>query len=91
MKVGKRYKECLAAVDSTKLYEPAEALDLVTKTAKAKFRYRQPDVDVLVRFISEDVVEVKCFDKVRAITPGQMAVFYDNDVCLGGGVIEEVL
>ena len=37
MKVGKRYKECLAAVDSTKLYEPAEALDLVTKTAKAKF------------------------------------------------------
>ena len=37
MKVGKRYKECLAAIDSTKLYEPAEALDLVTKTAKAKF------------------------------------------------------
>ena len=37
MKVGKRYKECLAAVDSTKLYEPEEALDLVTKTAKAKF------------------------------------------------------
>jgi len=37
MKVGKRYKECLAAVDSTKLYEPEEALNLVTKTAKAKF------------------------------------------------------
>ena len=37
MKVGKRYKECLAAVDSTKLYDPEEALDLVTKTAKAKF------------------------------------------------------
>ncbi len=37
MKVGKRYRECLASVDTTKLYEPAEALDLVTKTAKAKF------------------------------------------------------
>lgn len=37
MKVGKRYRECLASVDKTKLYEPAEALDLVTKTAKAKF------------------------------------------------------
>lgn len=37
MKVGKRYRECLASVDKTKLYEPEEALDLVTKTAKAKF------------------------------------------------------
>ena len=37
MKVGKRYRECLASVDKTKTYEPEEALDLVTKTAKAKF------------------------------------------------------
>lgn len=37
MKVGKRYRECLASVDKAKLYDPEEALDLVTKTAKAKF------------------------------------------------------
>ena len=57
----------------------------------AKFRYRQPDVDVLVRFVNDTELEVKCFEKVRAITPGQMAVFYDGDVCLGGGTIEEIL
>ena len=34
---GKKYKESVALVDKANLYEPSEALDLVTKTAKAKF------------------------------------------------------
>ncbi|HHW31161.1 MAG TPA: 50S ribosomal protein L1 [Clostridiaceae bacterium] len=37
MKRGKKYKESLKLVDRLKLYEPREALDLVQKTAKAKF------------------------------------------------------
>lgn len=57
----------------------------------AKFRYRQKDEEVLIRFIDDTTVEIKCMRKVRAITPGQMAVIYDNDHCLGGGVIEEIL
>ena len=34
---GKKYTESAKLVDKTNLYDPAEALDLVTKTAKAKF------------------------------------------------------
>lgn len=34
---GKNYKDSNKLVDSTKLYDPAEGLDLVVKTAKAKF------------------------------------------------------
>lgn len=37
MKRGKKYIESLKLVDRTKLYEPAEALELVQKTARAKF------------------------------------------------------
>jgi large subunit ribosomal protein L1 len=37
MKRGKRYIESAKLIDRMKLYDPAEALDLVKKTAKAKF------------------------------------------------------
>jgi large subunit ribosomal protein L1 len=37
MKRGKKYLECLKLVDRTRYYEPTEALDLVQKTAHAKF------------------------------------------------------
>ena len=34
---GKKYKESIKLVDKTNLYDPSEAMELVTKTAKAKF------------------------------------------------------
>ncbi len=57
---------------------------------QAKFRYRQKDNKAQVRFIDETTVEVKCLDKVKSITAGQAAVFYLDDLCLGGGVIDKV-
>lgn len=57
--------------------------------ATAKIRYRAKDAAVA---ISPDPVGrgvTLHFDEPqRAITPGQAAVFYDGDVCLGGGWIE---
>ena len=53
----------------------------------AKFRYRQADVEVELSWVDKDTVRVKCHEPVRAITPGQAAVFYSDEVCLGGGMI----
>ena len=57
---------------------------------QAKFRYRQPDIEISMRFIDEATVEIKCDNKVRAITVGQIAVFYDNGEMIGGGTIDQV-
>ena len=61
-----------------------------TKTYGAKFRYRQPDTQVNFKVIGENKIEVKCEVPVKAITPGQFCVLYDGDICLGGGIIDEV-
>ncbi|MGN1344085.1 MAG: tRNA methyl transferase PRC-barrel domain-containing protein, partial [Traorella sp.] len=59
-------------------------------TCTAKFRYRQKDNDVKIRFINENTIFVTMSSLVSAVTPGQEAVFYLDEVCLGGGVIEDV-
>ncbi|WP_379965946.1 tRNA 2-thiouridine(34) synthase MnmA [Ectobacillus sp. sgz5001026] len=59
-------------------------------TCTAKFRYRQPDNKITVTVLEDGKVHITCDEKVRAITPGQAVVFYDGDVCLGGGTIDEV-
>lgn len=60
------------------------------KKCSAKFRYRQKDVNVEIKFIGKDTLEVVYLDKSKAVTPGQAAVFYDGDVVLGGGTIDKV-
>jgi tRNA-uridine 2-sulfurtransferase len=56
----------------------------------AKFRYRQEDHQVKVRLLDGGRVEVIFAEPIRAVTPGQAAVFYSGDECLGGGTIDEV-
>ena len=62
--------------------EPGETL-----VCKARFRHRQPLQDVSVRLIGDDLMQIDFAEKQRAITPGQSAVLYLDQVCLGGGVI----
>ncbi|EHM46767.1 MULTISPECIES: tRNA 2-thiouridine(34) synthase MnmA [Hafnia] len=54
-----------------------------------KTRYRQPDIACTVTPIDDERIEVRFDEPVAAVTPGQSAVFYIDEVCLGGGVIEQ--
>ncbi len=56
----------------------------------AKFRYRQKDVEVFIKYIGDDKMEVRYPNKSKAVTPGQACVFYDGEVVLGGSTIDEV-
>ena len=61
---------------------PAEAV-----RCSAKIRYRHPAQPALLRFTDEKTAVLTFDAPVRAITPGQSAVFYDGETVLGGGEI----
>ena len=54
---------------------------------QAKTRYRQPDQACQID-ITGSRAQVVFDQPQRAITPGQSIVFYDGEICLGGGIIE---
>ncbi len=58
------------------------------RRADVRIRYRHAEAPATVRSLGEGRAEVRFDESQRAITPGQAAVFYDGEVCLGGGWIE---
>ena len=59
--------------------------------AAVKTRYRQQDIPCTVTPLADGQVEVKFDSPQKAVTPGQSAVFYQDEVCLGGGIIESYI
>ena len=54
---------------------------------RARCRHRQPLQDCEVS-LQDDLAQVRFDQQQRALTPGQSVVFYRDDVCLGGGIIQ---
>ena len=65
-----------------------EGLDKPTRV-KAKIRYFSKEAAAVLTPLDKDKVHVKFEEPQMAITPGQAVVFYDDDVVIGGGIIEE--
>ena len=66
-------------------HPPADSFE-----AKAKIRYRQTEQNCTVSRL-DDEQWIVCFEDLqRAIAPGQSVVFYQDDVCLGGGIIDSM-
>lgn len=55
--------------------------------AQVKIRYRAHESWGKITPLDEQRFHIKFDNPLRDITPGQAAVLYDDDVCLGGGVI----
>ena len=65
---------------------PQQAIRCSVKT-----RYRQQDIPCQITPHSDGSVLVEFDVPQKAVTPGQSAVFYQNEICLGGGIIENYI
>ncbi|MFY9176218.1 MAG: tRNA 2-thiouridine(34) synthase MnmA [Caldicoprobacterales bacterium] len=59
--------------------------------AKVKIRYTASEVPATLYPLENNKIKVSFDEPQRAITPGQAAVFYEDDYVLGGGIIEHSL
>lgn len=56
---------------------------------EVKIRYSGKPQGARIKKIADDIITIKFSKPIRAVTPGQSAVFYSGDELLGGGVIEK--
>ena len=86
------FSDSLEATDASWIGEPPEEIAIgQARRCRVKIRYRQPDQNCEAVPATDGRLLVH-FDKAqRAVAPGQYAVFYDGDRCLGGAVIDRVM
>ncbi|KGJ98679.1 tRNA 2-thiouridine(34) synthase MnmA [Thalassotalea sp. ND16A] len=56
-----------------------------------KTRYRQQDVACKISRIDDDNYQIMFLEQQSSVTPGQSVVFYQDEVCLGGGIIDTLI
>ncbi|MCX8061601.1 MAG: tRNA 2-thiouridine(34) synthase MnmA [Anaerolineales bacterium] len=62
-----------------------------TNNVSVKVRYLSPLIDARLQIFENGICQVELSEPYWDITPGQFAVFYQGEYCLGGGMILQVL
>jgi tRNA-specific 2-thiouridylase len=57
----------------------------------AKIRSSHPDASAVISPENKGTIRVAFSEPQKSLTPGQMVVFYDEDVLVGGAVIDQVV
>jgi len=80
-----------AGLSASQLHWVAGAAPALPHPCAAKVRYRQTEQGCTIAALGADGAHIEFAEPQRAVTPGQSIVFYDGEVCLGGGVIDRRL
>ncbi len=89
-KVMENESNLLAQAGIAKLSEVNWTLDEapdLSKKYSARIRYRQPLEKCMIKKNTKGDFELHFMKSQKAMTPGQSAVIYDGEICLGGGII----
>ncbi len=87
--VGKRddaLKKNILISDLNFFYEGYKNTEMIVK---ARIRYGMKEKEATIKPISSDKIELIFTEPQFAPTPGQGAVFYKDDMVIGGGIIQE--
>jgi tRNA-uridine 2-sulfurtransferase len=74
-------------IDRVNWHSVAGTAKKLSFEATVKIRYNHPGTRATVTPLENDRAYVQLHDPQRAVTPGQAAVIYDDDIVLGGGWI----
>jgi tRNA-uridine 2-sulfurtransferase len=78
------FKDNLTASDITFIENNTKKFPM---HCSAKIRYRQADQQCTIQQCHNNTAHITFSAPQRAVTEGQSIVFYDNDICMGGGII----
>jgi tRNA-specific 2-thiouridylase len=62
----------------------------IPKSNKVKVRFRHRQKLISASFEIKEGQTILSYDSTLAVTPGQFAVLYQKNICLGGGIVNKL-